>query len=65
MKYNELSRSEQQELLTKLYKGFIVIVYNLRNALFHSEVEPNSDVMRVYKFAYFILRKIIKEIPST
>jgi len=47
------------------YKGFIEIIYLLRNSLFHSEVEPNSDVMKVYKFAYFILRKILHEIPST
>lgn len=64
MVYNDLSRSEQQELIDRLYKGFIVIIYNLRNALFHSEVEPNANVMRVYKFVYFILRKFIKEIPT-
>ena len=52
-------------MLYKLFKGFVEIIYKLRNALFHSEVEPNSDVMRVYKYAYFILRKLIKEIPSS
>jgi hypothetical protein len=56
---------DQNNLVEKLYQGVVEICYLLRNALFHSEVEPNSDVMRVYKFAYFILRKIIKEIPST
>lgn len=62
---NSLNPSEINELSEKLFKGFVEIIYKLRNALFHSEVEPNIDVMRVYKFAYFILRKIIKEIPST
>jgi hypothetical protein len=64
LRYTELSRTEQAILTERLYKGFMVIIYALRNALFHSEVEPNSDVMRVYKFAYFILRKVIKEIPT-
>lgn len=62
---DSLNPSEVQELSDKLFKGFVEIIYKLRNALFHSEVEPNSDVMIVYKFAYFILRKILKEIPST
>ena len=63
--FETLGVYEQNDLVEKLYKGVIEILYLLRNALFHSEVEPNSDVMRVYKYAYFILRKLIKEIPSS
>lgn len=62
---NTLNTQEIDILSDKLFKGFVEIIYKLRNALFHSEVEPNSDVMRVYKYAYFILRKLIKEIPSS
>jgi len=61
---NTLSRAEQDKLLLKLYRGFIEILYTLRNSLFHSEVIPNNDVMKVYKFAYFILRKILHKIPT-
>jgi hypothetical protein len=62
--FDSLNLTEVEELSDKLFKGFVEIIYKLRNALFHSEIEPNNDVMRVYKFAYFILRKLIKEIPS-
>ncbi|MCB4776807.1 MAG: hypothetical protein LGB72_01105 [Sulfurovum sp.] len=60
----DYSISEQEEIITKTYRGYIEILYSLRNALFHSEVKPNSDVMKVYKYAYFILRKILHEIPT-
>ncbi|MCV6608283.1 MAG: hypothetical protein OIF32_08730 [Campylobacterales bacterium] len=64
LEFEELGVGEQQEVETRIYRGFVEIAYSLRNALFHSEVEPNSDVMKVYKFAYFILRKIVKAIPT-
>jgi hypothetical protein len=60
---DSLDTEEKNQIIDRLYKGFIEIIYLLRNSLFHSEVEPNSDVMKVYKFAYFILRKILHEIP--
>ena len=60
---DELTITEQDEVIIKSYKGFIEILYSLRNALFHSEVKPNDDVMKVYKFAYFLLRKILHKIP--
>lgn len=63
-RYSDLDRTRQHEVKEKCFKGFITICYSLRNALFHSETEPNTDVMRVYKYAYFILRKIVKSIPS-
>jgi hypothetical protein len=62
-KFNDLIYPDQDKLMENLYKGFIEILYKLRNGLFHSEVEPNSDVMTVYKFTYFILRKILHKIP--
>ncbi|MFZ5376015.1 MAG: hypothetical protein ACOZBX_10795 [Campylobacterota bacterium] len=63
--FENVGTVEQTDAVEKLYRGIIEITYSLRNGLFHSEVEPNNDVMRVYKYAYFILRKLIKEIPST
>ncbi|MFT4694110.1 MAG: hypothetical protein ACI8TE_001011 [Francisella sp.] len=63
-KYESIDRSDAKDMTEKLYKGFIEILYKLRNALFHSEVEPNKDVMKVYKLTYFILRKIIHKIPT-
>ena len=59
---DSLDIEEKNQTIDRLYKGFVEIIYLLRNSLFHSEVEPNSDVMKVYKFAYFILRKILHEI---
>ncbi|HIP26221.1 MAG TPA: hypothetical protein EYG80_01015 [Flavobacteriaceae bacterium] len=62
--FNSLTNKEIEKLCENLYKGFIEILYKLRNGLFHSEVEPNSDVMKVYKYTYFILRKILHKIPT-
>lgn len=62
--YHNLNNTEKRKVSENLYKGFIEILYKLRNALFHSEVEPNGDVMKVYKYTYFILRKILHEIPT-
>jgi hypothetical protein len=61
----DLTRTQQDEIIKRMYRGYIEIIYSLRNALFHSEVEPNNEVMKVYKFAYFILRKIVHKIPTT
>lgn len=48
-----------------VYKGSIEIIYCLRNALFHSQVDAQKqDVQEVYKFAYFLLRAIILELPT-
>lgn len=63
LNFDSLDTQEKNQIIDRLYKGFIEIIYLLRNTLFHSEVEPNRDVMKVYKFAYFILRKILHEIP--
>jgi hypothetical protein len=62
--FKNLDNTDKTKISEDLYKGFIEILYKLRNALFHSEVEPNADVMKVYKFTYFILRKIIYKIPN-
>jgi hypothetical protein len=62
--FENLDNTEKNKLSKNLYKGFIEILYKLRNGLFHSEVEPNCDVMKVYKFTYFILRKILHKIPT-
>ena len=35
---NNLSRTQQEESLRKVYRGFIEVLYLLRNSLFHSEV---------------------------
>ncbi|BAS67775.1 hypothetical protein [Bathymodiolus septemdierum thioautotrophic gill symbiont] len=61
--FDEYDSMEQGKIIKGIYQGYMVILYKLRNALFHSEVEPNEDVMKVYKFAYFTLRKIVHKIP--
>jgi len=62
--FDELTVPEQFEVIKKLYRGYIEILYSLRNSLFHSEVAPNKEVMNVYKYAYFITRKIIHSMPT-
>lgn len=63
-KFNEYESVDQSGIVKNIYQGYMAILYKLRNALFHSEVEPDEDVMKVYKFAYFTLRKIIHKIPT-
>lgn len=42
-------------------RAIIEILYQLRNALFHGEITPNSETQKVYKPAYLILESIIPE----
>jgi len=41
-------------------KALIEILYRLRNALFHGEVNPTEEVQKVYKEAYYIMYNLIK-----
>jgi hypothetical protein len=43
-----------------LCKGLIVILYKLRNVLFHGEIIPDSDTNKVYEPAYQILYTLIQ-----
>ncbi|WP_190810345.1 hypothetical protein [Flagellimonas sp. S3867] len=40
-------------------KGLIEILYRLRNALFHGELDPSGDTMEVYKYTYLIMKMLI------
>lgn len=40
-------------------RAIIEILYQLRNALFHGEITPNSEVQSVYQTAYLVLKRII------
>ena len=44
---------------TLIARAIIEILYQLRNALFHGEITPDSDTQRVYEPAYLILKSII------
>ena len=43
-----------------LSQGIIEIFYNLRNTLFHGEVNPKGDAQKVYGAAYHLLRQVIE-----
>jgi hypothetical protein len=43
-----------------LCKGLIEILYNLRNALFHGTIVPDTQTRRVYEPAYHILHTLIQ-----
>lgn len=45
-------------------KALICILYQLRNQLFHGELNPKADVQNVYKHAYFILKHLNQCIVS-
>lgn len=44
----------------KITCGLIEVLFNLRNSLFHGEINPNSDANKVYGAAYHILRQLIE-----
>ena len=44
----------------KVAQGLIEVLYNLRNALFHGEINPNGDANKVYGAAYHLLRRVIE-----
>jgi hypothetical protein len=41
-------------------KGLVEILYRLRNALFHGEINPSPDTQKVYREAYYILNTLLK-----
>lgn len=46
-----------------LFKAFIEIIYNLRNALFHSEIDiTNQETRLAYEKAYWLLRDFVKKL---
>ena len=44
---------------TLIARAIIEVLYQLRNALFHGEITPDSGTQRVYEPAYLILKSII------
>jgi hypothetical protein len=45
-----------------LAQGIIEILYNLRCILFHGEVNPSKDNLKIYEPAFYMLRLLIKSI---
>lgn len=59
---DNFSGDDDKELI---YKGFIEIIYALRNALFHNHIEPTkNDVRYVYKLSYELLKNFINKLPT-
>ena len=46
----------------KISIAVIEILFMLRNALVHGNVEPNSDNIKVYKFAYSLLYAVLQKL---
>ncbi len=44
----------------KIAKGIIIILYLLRNALFHGEIIPDRQTQKVYEPAYHVLNQLIE-----
>lgn len=44
----------------KIAKAIIEVLYNLRNALFHGEINPSEEIQKIYKEAYHLLHPLIK-----
>lgn len=63
---NEINNIEQKKDTDYelIYKGFIEIIYQLRNALFHSEIDPKQEnILKVYKLAYLLFKDFISNLP--
>jgi len=46
----------------KLFAGFIEILYQIRCALFHGDLKPNSENERVIKLLYLVTTEITKKV---
>lgn len=60
---------QRQNLETKeielLYKGFVEIIYLLRNILFHSKINPKQNsIHNTYKTAYILFKDFIYKLPE-
>ena len=47
-----------------MVKALVFILYQLRNRLFHGDLNPKDDLQAVYKHAYFILLAIDHELAK-
>ena len=46
-----------------IYRAFIEIIYSMRNALFHSEIDPeNTETNQAYENAYWLLREFVNKL---
>ena len=45
-----------------LAQGIIEILYRLRCILFHGEIQPNKDNLKIYEPAFYMLRLLIKSL---
>lgn len=44
-----------------IYRAFVEIIYSMRNALFHSEINPeNTETKQAYEKAYWLLREFVR-----
>lgn len=50
------------ENTNQLSQAIIEILYNLRCILFHGEIQPNKDNLKIYKPAFYMLRLLIKSL---
>ena len=46
-------------------RALVEILYQLRNALFHGEITPTSQIQKTYEPAYLILKRIILLVTNT
>lgn len=61
----ELTKDTENTNYQLIYKGFVEILYQLRNALFHSEIDPKEEnVCKVYKLAYLLFKDFICKLPT-
>lgn len=45
-----------------LAQGIIEILYNIRCILFHGEIQPNKDNLKIYEPSFYILKQLIKSL---
>lgn len=65
LKIDSANNNSSDEDKSVIYKGFVEIIYLLRNALFHSEIDPTQEaVQKVYRLAYILLKDFIYKLPA-
>ena len=46
----------------KIARAIMQIIYELRCKLFHGEIAPTSDYKRIYEYAFYIQKMLIKNL---
>jgi len=58
----KLSSSYITKNESDFFKGLVEIIYQIRNLLFHGQLEPTDYNHKIIKYAYLVLNSILKDL---